>query len=459
MAGLDPTIPLGVRPPDVLGQLSQLQQLGIQASQARTARNQADLSTATLPLSIRQAGAQATSAELAAQRDRSTLSREQYQPLLTSIGSLATDPAVLNYTKLSAMPDFKAQMADPNSEASKAWLDTYRAIHNARRTAVAQGTPDDVARDSVAQLIFQAAQDPASLVPELVQSIKIAQGPGATSQQMFPAPQMLNTGQVAQPVAAGNPAMTGVPVGTPQGVATPMEPPPTTPVFREIAPGVMAPGILGSNRTPGFVQTGPALGQPEAVQGRVVPNVKFYADVQAAAAAAPQRITQLQEIKSLAPQAVTGDANFKRQVFSKLAGYLGVVFDPTSQTATDELVKATAQLMDRAGATDAAREVAAMATPNYKMTKEAINTVSSALIGLENRNLAASKYFTGVPQDGAEFDKRFQTWNNIPQRDKAFMFMALPVDEKTAAAQKMRGTPQAKEIAAGIRAIEALGLK
>jgi hypothetical protein len=454
MAGLDPTIPLGIKQPDVAGQIGAWQQLGIQADQARSARNAADLSTATLPLSIRQAGAAASTAEIGTKQAQTQLSREQYQPLLTSIGSLATDPAIVNYTKLSAMPDFKTQMADPNSEASKAWLGTYRAITNARRTAVAQGTPDDVARDSVAQLLFQAAQDPASLVPEMIQSLKIAQGPGASSQQMFPAPQVLNTGQVAQPIAAGNPALTGVPAGAPQGMPTQMQLPPTQPVMRN---GV--PGVLGANPAPGPVQTGPALGQPEAVQGRVVPNVKHFADVQAAAIAAPQRITQLQEIKTLAPQAMTGDANTLRTILSKLAGYVGIEISVASQTKTDELAKATAQLMDRAGATDAAREVAAMATPNYKMTKEAINNVSSSLIGLERRNLAASKFFTGVPQDGPEYDKRLQTWNNIPQRDKAFMFMALPVDEKTAAAQKMRGTPQAKEIAAGIRAIEALGLK
>jgi hypothetical protein len=451
---LDPTIPLGIKQPDVAGQISAWQQLGIQRDQARTARNQADLSTATLPLSIRQAGAQATTAETGSKREQGALSREQILPLFTSMGTLATHPAIVEFTKLAGDQANLQLIDQSDSPMGKALEGVYLAFSGARKRAIQSGTPEDVADAAAMHLAVQARTRPLTLVPELTEYLKNAQGPGASSQQMFPPPQVLNTGQVAQPIAAGNPALTGMPAGAPQGLPTQMQLPPTQPVMRD---GV--PGVLGANPAPGFVQTGPALGQVEATQGRVLPNVKFYADVQAAAASAPQRITQLQEIKSLAPQAVTGDANFKRQVFSKLAGYLGVVFDPTSQTATDELVKATAQLMDRAGATDAAREVAAMATPNYKMTKEAINTVSSALIGLEKRNLAASKYFSGIPQDGAEFDKRFQTWNNIPARDKAFMFMALPVDEKTAAAQKMRGTPQAKEIAAGIRAIEALGLK
>ena len=242
------------------------------------------------------------------------------------------------------------------------------------------------------------------------------------------------------------------------GVPTQVQVPPTQPVMRGNVPRVLG---VAPNQVPGGVQTGPALGQQAAVEGSVKPNVEHFAGVQSAAAAAPMRMTQLQDIKALAPQAVTGDANFKRQVFSKLAGYLGVVFDPASQTATDELAKSAALLMERSGmgATDAAREVAAMATPNYRMTKEAINSVSNALIGMERRNLAASAYFNGVPKDSPEYGARVQTWNNIPARDKAFGFMALPADEKMAAAQKMRGTPQGKEIAAGIRAIEALGLK
>jgi hypothetical protein len=448
---LDPTIPLGVKPPDVAGSISKWGELGL-------LRNRIELSNATLQPSITQAQAQASTAVTNTEQAKFNLTRDQAGAAFSASGTLATHPAIVQLTQLAGQPDFKATLAQPGTPAHEAVNQSLIALGAAQRQAESMGLPPQMADVMFGRLRAMAENDPRGLQAMLIQNLKVAQGPGASAQQMFPAPQILNTGQVAQPIAAGNPALTGVPAGAPQGMATQMEVPVTQPVMRNGVPGVLG---VARNQLPGGsnIQTGPALGQVEATQGRVLPNVKFYADVQAAAAAAPRRITQLQEIKSLAPQAVTGDANFKRQVFSKLAGYLGVVFDPTSQTATDELVKATAQLMDRAGATDAAREVAAMATPNYKMTKEAINTVSSALIGLEKSNLAASKYFSGIPQDGQEFDKRFQTWNNIPARDKAFMFMSLPVDEKTAAAQKMRGTPQGKEIAAGIRAIEALGLK
>jgi hypothetical protein len=279
---LDPTIPLGIKQPDVAGQIGAWQQLGIQADQARTARNQAELTTATLPLSIRQSGAQATKAELEAQRERSTLSREQYQPLLTSIGSLATDPAILSYTKLSAMPDFRAQMNNPDSEASQAWLKTYRAITNARRTAVAQGTPDDVARDSVAQLIFQAAQDPASLVPELIQSLKIAQGPGASAQQMFPPNVTVDTGRGVQSALGGNEAMTGRTPLTKVGDPIGKEQPPGTVTFQDQAGNTWA---IDPQSPEKAIRVGqgtplkPAAAQP-AQRETVPPNVQASRDAE-----------------------------------------------------------------------------------------------------------------------------------------------------------------------------------
>jgi len=432
---LDPTIPLGIKQPDLAGSISKWGELGL-------LRNRIELSNATLQPSITQAQALASTAVSQAGTAEQQLSQAQ----------LATVRSYLsNALQIGAALAKDPMVSGPEATAATAQATLTRGIAEILANS---GAPTSAYGQAFAGIPDKSkGAKPEDYVKWIAGRLASAGDLSAQLDRQFPPAQMVNNNQTIQPQAAGGIIAQTAP-GTPIGVSTQMQLPPTQPVMRD---GV--PSVLGANPQPGPVQTGPALGEVEATQGRVLPNVKFYADVQAAAAAAPQRITQLQEIKSLAPQAVTGDANFKRQVFSKLAGYLGVVFDPTSQTATDELVKATAQLMDRAGATDAAREVAAMATPNYKMTKEAINTVSSALIGLERSNLAASKYFSGIPQDGQEFDKRFQTWNNIPARDKAFMFMSLPVDEKTAAAQKMRGTPQAKEIAAGIRAIEALGLK
>jgi hypothetical protein len=444
MAGLDPTIPLGVKPPDFAGSMSQYGQLGLMRNQLQLGANQVQLSNATLQPSIDQARAQAstavsqagTAAQNLSQQELATM-RAYYANAIQVGAAIAKDPSV----------------SGPEATGASAQATLTRAIADVLANS---GAPTSAYAQAFAGLPDRTkGAQPQDYVRWIAGKLAAATEAATQLDRQFPAAQMVTNNQVIQPQAAGG-MVAQTPPGTPMGPPTQIQLPPTQPVMRGNVPGV-----LGANPAPGFVQTAPALGQAAAVQGTVESNVKHFADVQTAAAAAPMRIAQLQDVKALAPQAVTGDANFKRQVFSKLAGYLGVVFDPTSQTATDELAKAAALLMERSGmgATDAAREVAAMATPNYKMTKEAINSVSNALIGMERRNLAASAYFNGVPQDSPEYGTRLQTWNNIPARDKAFTFMALPADEKMAAAQKMRGTPQGKEIAAGIRAIEALGLK
>jgi hypothetical protein len=434
---LDPTIPLGAQQPDIAGSIGKWGQLGL-------LKNQIQLSNATLQPSITQAQANASTAVSQAGSAAQKLSQDE---LTTMRSHLA------NAIQVGAAAAKDPSVSGPEATGASAQMTLTRAIADMLANSAA---PTSTYAQAFAGMPDKTkGAKPQDYVQWMAGKLAAAADTVSQIDRQFPAAQMVNNNQTIQPQAAGG-MVAQTPPGTPMGTPTQMQLPPQTPVMRGNVPGV-----LGANPAPGFVQTGPALGQQTAVEGGVVPNVKHFADVQTAAAAAPMRITQLQEIKALAPQAMTGDANTLRAIISKAAGLFGskAEIEALNQTKTDEMAKATALLMDRAGATDAAREVAAMATPNYKMTKEAINSVANSLIGMEKRNLAASSYFNGVQQDSPEYGQRVQTWNNIPQRDKAFMFMALPADEKMAAAQKMRNTPQGKEIAAGIRAIEALGLK
>ena len=429
---LDPTIPLGVTQPDVAGTISKWQQLGIQNSQAETARNQAALSSATLQPNIEGAKAQSQSAISKAALDRLSLIDQHSSGILKTFVPIADKPD-LSYDDL---------------------------VNAAKQQAQILGSPPESLQQVISQI--QQGKTPAEYQLLAKQEIAEATGMQHALSLIMGTPSSVSQGGQVQPGMTAGPLSRNAGAFTPAGTAVPNTPPVTAQFWNSKTKQME---MLGNRANPPSAQSGagiplgPPMGEQEAVQGGIAPNVKHFADVQAAANAAPMRITQLQEIKSLAPGAVTGDASIKRQVYSKLAGYLGVVFDPESQTKTDEMLKSGALLMERAGATDAAREVAAMATPNYKMTKKAINSVSNALIGMERRNLAASAYFNGVPQNDPEYGQRIQVWNNIPARDKAFMVLSMPVDEKTALANKLRGTPQGKELAAGIRAIEALGLK
>jgi hypothetical protein len=453
---LDPTIPLGVKSPDLAGSIGQWGQLGLLKNQLALSNNQVQLGNATLQPLITQAQALASTAVTNTEQAKFNLTKDQAGAAFNASGALSTHPAIVQLTQLAGQPDFKATLARPGTPAHEAVNQALIALGAAQRQAENMGLPPEMADVMFGRLRAMAENDPRGLQAMLIQNQKVAMGPAASAAMMFPPSQQVPTGQVMQPVAAGNQAMTGVQAGAPQGVPTPMEPPPTTLVFKEIAPGVMAPGILGANRTPGFIQTGPALGQAAAVEGRVKPNVEFFAGVRAAAAAAPQRIGVIQEIKRLAPEAITGNADWKRALISRIGGLFGASYD--MNTATDEMMKNTAMLMNKAGATDAAREVEALMTPGVKITEKAVQNVSNSLLGYEKRNLAADAYFSGIPQDSAEFDKRFETWNNIPARDEVFKLDAMSLPERQEALNKLKGTPRGDEVMRGAAELRRLRL-
>lgn len=252
------------------------------------------------------------------------------------------------------------------------------------------------------------ADDPAALQKFVTQSLVRAQQAATHLGVTNPSPQFLNNGQQTIPVAAGNQAVTGIPAGTPQGVPTQQQVPPTAPTMVGGQPGYVGPQAPQQPGAP-MRPSGPSLGQAEAVSGQIAPLVKHYEGVVADASVAPTRIGILQEIKALAPNAVTGDAGFKKQLISKLAGYLGIATD--AQTPTDVLAKEAALLASKGGNTDMARLLNEAATPNGKMTEGAIQKTADQLIGLEKRAQAAQPYFAGTPADSPLYAQKKAAWD------------------------------------------------
>ncbi len=214
---LDPTfIAQGVQPPDIAGSINKWGQLGLLKNQLALSNNQVQLSNETLEPSITTAKANASTAVTGSQQAAQNLSTSQAQAMFTTAGALATHPAVVNLTRAATDATDPGQM---NKAVDQAML----AIRDAQRQAEAMGVPQPVADVAFGHLIAQAKSDPAGLQPSLIQRLKVAQGAAASSQQMFPAAQMVPDGQTVQPQASGNPALTGVAVGTPQGASTDMQ--------------------------------------------------------------------------------------------------------------------------------------------------------------------------------------------------------------------------------------------
>ena len=215
---------------------------------------------------------------------------------------------------------------------------------------------------------------------------------------------------------------------TPQ-TAVQNQPGPTTPVMRNGVPGILGPTGPQTPASAATIQTGPALGQEAGVTGPVATNNAHYAGVQAGAAAAPTRIGVLQNIKALAPDAVTGDAPALKTIVSKLAGYVG--WTGSTQTPTDVMAKEAALLASQGGQTDLARTLNEAATPNGHMTQAAIQQTADQLIGQEKAKQAAGQYFTGTPTNDPLYSRKMQLWsqNGDPQ---AFEYAAKsPADQAT----------------------------
>jgi hypothetical protein len=65
------------------------------------------------------------------------------------------------------------------------------------------------------------------------------------------------------------------------------------------------------------------------------------------------------------------------------------------------------------GNTDAARGIAELASPNAKMTKDAINRVADQLIGIEKMKLAKTQFLSPYINNPAEYGKKLMDWNNV----------------------------------------------
>ena len=125
-----------------------------------------------------------------------------------------------------------------------------------------------------------------------------------------------------------------------------------------------------------------------------------------------QTIATLQNINKAAQKAFTSTGGERKELIAGIAQAVGIDVYTLEKTATDELAKNSAILQLAGGDTNLAREIAGIANPNKKMTKEAITNVTGQLIGVERMYQARANYlqdYVGNPQDyvrkAREFDR------------------------------------------------------
>ena len=145
-----------------------------------------------------------------------------------------------------------------------------------------------------------------------------------------------------------------------------------------------APGAhQGSQGAPMAAQ--PPLGQGQFAQGQVQQMQQRWGALRDQNANAQTVISQLQNISSLAPAAITGAEADKRAYVNGLLSLVGVPGAEDAKTATDLLGKYSNQIIAKLGqgglGTDAARSIVEAGNPNAHMTVPAIQEAVRNLQG------------------------------------------------------------------------------
>ena len=128
---------------------------------------------------------------------------------------------------------------------------------------------------------------------------------------------------------------------------------------------------------------------------------------------ASNTIASLQTIKKLVPDTFTGVGGERKKFIAGLAQAVGIPAYELETTSTDELMKNTKILQLAGGSTDAARQIAELANPNTRMTKDAIRNVVNQLVGMNKMKIARADYLAPYANNPDEYSKKSQLFNKF----------------------------------------------
>ena len=120
-------------------------------------------------------------------------------------------------------------------------------------------------------------------------------------------------------------------------------------------------------------------------------------------AGAQARIASLQKIKSLVPEAFTFVGGEQKKFVSGLLQSIGLPVNIAETSSTEELAKNAAILNLVGGNTDAAREIAKMATPGTNLSRDGILRVTNQLIGLERMKQSKAQFLAPYANDASKY--------------------------------------------------------
>ncbi len=356
--------------------------------------------------------------------------------------SMLTDPNALNTAMLSqyAPTDFQKMMSaagiDPNSALGRQMLQQNLAKQN--YTAPVNARPGSILRDPFTNQplafnphvpdnsspVFDASGNVVAMKPingadAAIAAVEAAKGRG--KQESTPTvafgpgnkPIFSTGGQDLDRANGTNAALQGLPPAQ-GGMTSSFEGPAEKvlpliaamkdPQERANAYDAYSRQLTGSGPTQGAASTAvtPVL-PPGADKGAVLSQEELSKKGQSLTAdnsSANTVISRLQNIKLLAPGAITGAESSRRDFYNGLLSLAGIKGTEDAKTASDLVDKNSAQIvtalrMGQGGAgTDALQTLLGAANPNRHMTVEAINDAADQLIASQKMNQAKAKLLT-----------------------------------------------------------------
>lgn len=289
----------------------------------------------------------------------------------------------------------------------------YSQIEQHYRDSLKNVTDDKNLQD---RIVAQAMQHiPKNGTPDEYRMIVGRQMLDAISQEskinkLFPTAQGLSTGEQVLPVSMGSSLAIEKP-GTVIGKPIELGIPPTQQVVGPTGETKLLGPLSQRGQTPLQTGLGPAQSGLLTAGGENI--AKDWTNTSFEAAGAPGRIAIFQNIKKLVPESFTGVGGERKQFLSGLAQAIGIDANILETSSTDELSKNTKLLQLAGGNTDAARQIAELANPNTKMTKEGILRVTDQLIGLEKMKEAKARFLQPYSQNAAQYQQAMQNFNLV----------------------------------------------
>lgn len=354
--GIDTSIALKTQTPDMLGTIGNMLNIADKATSVQKHR-------ATLDADILKAQAESQSAQTKSALDKWKFTSDQAQKAYEISASLITDPAIVK----------------GDSEGS------VKALMGAEDQMRAHGIPENQIRVQMGPMYALAGHNPQGLQQVLKNVLKGEMSAGGQANAIQPTGPVLNTGQTQQPMNLNPLAGPTGPVGP--GVQN--LPPPTTPTFD---PKTNTPGILGASKQPGFIPTGPNLGQKELAEGTAKNINTHWEQINSTANSSALLEGIANNIKSFAKKAVTGTAQDKLAFLSGIGSALHLTND--QKTNTDLMMKNMSMLTQNSpAATDAGRLINQLAQPHATMSEEAIGDAADQIVGQLRMARDAQKLF------------------------------------------------------------------